>query len=482
MSERELQTLWQEQEVESLDFVPPRGRPPVDYAVPTSQFRAPRPRRAPLFAVGLAALAASVLAVVRLLPVGPPVPEPAYVAPSPRVDEATELEEHLAECRTFSNSDVGAPDWSRARAACAAALSLEPLHAEANALMKRIDVLSECEHHFATARALAATGRDEAALASFEKLGLGCEGYLLRAMSESRSAVVAVKQRAGTDCLTYAKAKKWVYALTRCELFARLECQDGLLSNADPRVKAFEQARAQERAPAWECPNVPAFRRLHAPSDPSAEAHANLARRYAEPELGRALVLYFDGATPQARLVVQQVLEKVNKASAHADARQLLADLDAVSALEKQGFTALQAEKLERAALAFHAALELDERLIIGDVADPTERARLLRQRESKLRQRVATSMGTAAYEQGRALADRKDFRAACSAWKVGLPFSRTNLDLLKAVTNVCTRRAAELFERAQSCEEFQLVRDYAIDGDGFEQKASERRLEEGCP
>jgi hypothetical protein len=91
-------------------------------------------------------------------------------------------------------------------------------------------------------------------------------------------------------------------------------------------------------------------------------------------------------------------------------------------------------------------------------------------------------TMGRAAYDQGRQLADRKDFRAACGAWKVGLTFSRANLDLLKAVTNVCTRRAAETYERAQSCEELKAALDYAVEGDGFAEKINESLVEQGCP
>ncbi len=482
MSERELQRLWQDQPVEPIDFVPPRGPPEVDYAVPTSQFHAPRQGRAPKLVVGFVALAASLVAVVQWLPSGPPVPGPARVSTPAPVDEATELEGHLAECRTFSNSDVGDPDWARARAACARAVSIDPIHREANELMKRIAVLSECEHHFETGRAFASTGRDEDALASFEKVGGACEGYLLRARAEARGTVAAVKQRAGADCVAYAKARKWDVARPRCELFARLACHSGALEAGAPAVKAFEQVRAATQAPAWQCPDVPVLEQPRAPPDPTAEARANLPRRYAEAELGRALVLYFEGSTPQARLAVQRVLENMNKAAAHADARRLLADLDAVSALEKQGTAALQAEKLERAALAFKAALELDERLVVGAVVDPTERARLLRLRESRLRRETTLTMGRAAYDQGRQLADRKDFRAACGAWKVGLTFSRANLDLLKAVTNVCTRRAAETYERAQSCEELKAALDYAVEGDGFAEKINESLVEQGCP
>jgi DNA-directed RNA polymerase specialized sigma24 family protein len=57
----------------------------------------------------------------------------------------------------------------------------------------------------------------------------------------------------------------------------------------------------------------------------------------------------------------------------------------------------------------------------------------------------------------------------------------RANIELLKALTNVCTKRAIESFDRAQTCDELERVRDFAVDGDGYREKVDESLIEEGC-
>ena len=78
-------------------------------------------------------------------------------------------------------------------------------------------------------------------------------------------------------------------------------------------------------------------------------------------------------------------------------------------------------------------------------------------------------------YEEGKVLADRRDWRGACRLWKKGSSFERSNIDLLKALTNVCTKQASVAFDAARNCEQLQAVLVFAVDGDGFKEKVEDR-------
>jgi hypothetical protein len=83
-------------------------------------------------------------------------------------------------------------------------------------------------------------------------------------------------------------------------------------------------------------------------------------------------------------------------------------------------------------------------------------------------------------YLRGKALADRRDFRTACLVWKSA--HSRSDLDLLRALTNICTRRAAEIANRREAgCDELKVAFDFAVDGDRFAAALEARRRELHC-
>jgi hypothetical protein len=90
--------------------------------------------------------------------------------------------------------------------------------------------------------------------------------------------------------------------------------------------------------------------------------------------------------------------------------------------------------------------------------------------------------MSSDTYDEGKELADLKDFRGACRLWKLGASFSRSNVDLLKALTNVCTRKAQEQYENAQTCNELARVLDFAVDGDGVAERVASLRSLKACP
>lgn len=426
------------------------------------------------------------------------------------LDPAEEIEAALTECRTYSSIESGRVDWTRAEAACQKVLELEPIHEEGNALLKRISVLKVCEENLNTATEQMSIGQQEAALDSLSKITKSCESYLLRSLSVAKEPLADVKKRAGADCKLYASNSKWDLAYKRCEVYARLACQtmdpkdlyapplmklklDGPLNPksdwrpTDPLYLNFLKARDKLKPgePLWLCPELPAFRPPPPPPDPSKAAKEELAARYKEePELGRALVLYYSGDFQGAPVPLMKLGEKIEKAKFHEVARALLLDINNAINFYENGTTEITNDRPEKAEVPFQKALAVDERLVLGEKAatmSPEEKKRQLEKKTSFIRRSIVESMSSTSLEKGRALADRKDFRAACRVWKLGSTFSRSNIDLLKALTNVCTKKAAEAFDRAQTCEQLKAAQDFAVDGDGFKEKIVASMEEEGC-
>ncbi len=424
-------------------------------------------------------------------------------------DPAEQIEELLAECRTYSNSEAGMTDWSRADAACQKVIELEPIHQEANTLVKRISVLKVCEQNFNGAKEALAGGQLEAALDLLSKIGRSCESYLLKSLSVAKEPVAEVKKRSGTDCKSYSSNAKWELAYKRCELYSRLACQilepndlyppalmkmklDGPLNlktewrPKDPLYINFLKAREKLKPgePMWQCPEIPAFRPPPPPADPGKLAKQELQARYPEPDMGRALVFYFSGDFQSAPVLLQKIGEKMEKAQYHEAARALLLDMNNAINLFENGTTEITNDRPEKAETPFLKALAVDERLVLGERAatlTADEKKKELDKRVSYIRKAIVETMSSQSYEKGRSLADRKDYRAACRVWKLGLKFSRSNIDLLKAATNVCTPRASEAFERGQTCEQLKAALDFAVDGDGFKEKIVESMTTEGC-
>lgn len=513
MDESSLQALWQDQPVDRA--VPSELKlkltsvEAVDFARPTTQFRkdsAPAKSRWPFFA--FASLAASVLLIggysmqVRIAPQSPPI---VISGGSRKAAEQTaeQIESLLAECRTYSNPEAGMTDWPRALAACDKVLELEPIHREANDLVKRITVLQSCQADFEDAKELLAQGRVEASVERMALVHRGCESYFLRAMTFMKEPVREVKKAASLECLAYAKAGKWEVALPRCDVYARFACQTANVNDlsppalmrvklegsfnpktdwrpSDPTFLTFFVAREKLKVTSpWQCPDYAAFRAPPAAPEPALTS-AEFAKRYKLPEFGRALTAYFQGDFQTAPVPLQKVIENMEKAEHHAQAKELLLDINNAINLYENGTTELTRERPDVAAGAFQRALAVDERIVLGS-AFTGDRAREISKRVSFIRRSITESMGSATYEKGKGLADRKDFRAACRVWKLGLTFTRSNIDLLKAVTNVCTKRAQDSFERAQSCEQLKSVLDFAVDGDGFKERVEETLVNEGC-
>jgi tetratricopeptide (TPR) repeat protein len=273
-------------------------------------------------------------------------------------------------------------------------------------------------------------------------------------------------------------------ALTKLKL-------DGPLGKSDWRpkdplyvnfLKAREKLKPGE--PPWQCPEIPAFRPPPPPPDPGKAFKEELAKRYAEPELGKGLVLYYDGKFNEAPVPIQKVLENVNKAQHHAEGKALLLDVNNIINYYQNGVTELTNERPDKAEDPFRKALALDEKLLLADKAakmTEEDKRRELDRRPSFVRRTIVETMSSNCYQRGKSLADRKDFRKACQIWKLGASFSRGNIDLLKALTNVCTQKARKALDEATNCAQLQQVLDFAVDGDTFKEQAEAAMAEEGC-
>jgi pSer/pThr/pTyr-binding forkhead associated (FHA) protein/tetratricopeptide (TPR) repeat protein len=477
------------------------------------------PRKKRLFLVGGGVLAVLFVAVlVKGFSAdgggGPPPQRPA-VAKAERAlpaDPADQIDELLKVCRTFASCEGREPDWARAEAACAKIIELEPIHEQANELMKRITHERAAEQAFARGKELAAAGRRTEALEAFGKVRplsrelAGC--YFLQALSVVRPVVDEEKKALASECKAYVQGARWENALKACEAYMRLACQamtreelsppypkqlklDGALGPNDWRptdssfvnfLKARQKLRPGD-AP-WTCPEVPVFRPPPKPEDPVVKVLEEFKARYAaEPEIARALGLYFKGAFAEARIPLQRILETVSKAKVHDEARELLLDVDNAASFFRTGQTELSNDKPEKAEEPFRKALVLDEELVLGPAAKklPEEqRRREATRRASFVRKGIVDGMGTTCYAKGKLLADKQDFRAACRVWKLGISFNKENPDLLKA-GYFCSQKAGEAFKKVDSCPALGVVLDLAVDGDGYKDKVAELAAQNGC-
>jgi pSer/pThr/pTyr-binding forkhead associated (FHA) protein len=425
-------------------------------------------------------------------------------------DPAQQIEDLLIECQSYSSPEVNKPDWKRAAIACEKILDLEPIHGDAHALLKRIQVDKACQENLDEGSALVGSGQLEMAVEAFAKVGAKdgeCPVYALRALAAAKEPVAEVKKLSGRDCKEYSANGKWDNAYKRCELYMRLACQmmddselyapallkvklDGPLGKSDwrPRdplyvdfLKARERVKPGE--PTWRCPVIPAFRPPAPPADLSKAVREEFAKRFRDPGMGLALVRYFDGQ-PDWVLPLQKIRENMSKANEHDEAKALMDDIGLAQNQLKNGQTEITNEMPERAEVPFRKALEVDEKLVLGDrrsKLDEAGRRKELERRTSLLRRTIIDDMGKSCYKKGKNAADRKDFPGACRIWKVGLSFNRAYSDLLRAATNVCTPRADELLKRAQGCDQLKQVLDFAVDGDGLKQQAMARMDEAGC-
>ena len=485
---------------------PERHSPTEQSSVP------PNPGKKRLLIVGgaVAALLFVAVAAKALLPGPKPVgPGPGgQTGPRKPPKKPTEqiIEEGLAECRSYASAEQGLPDWKRAEGACKKVLDEDPINAEANQLLKRIQLEATCQQNLKLGQEAAGQNRFDEALELLGKVKPECPTYFLKALAAAKEPMTEAKKRSGEECKTYASNGKWENALKRCEAYSRLACQtmapdelyppamtrlslEGGLGRNDWRPKDtlylnFLKARARLKPgePPWQCPDLPAFRPPPPPPDPRRFAKEEFVKRYPEKGMGEALSLYFDGNFQEAVVPLQKILENVGKAALHDQAKTMMLDIENVKSLFTTGMSSLNDSKVEKAEEPFRKALALDEKMVLAEKTKLPEdqRRHEIDKRASHVRRSIVDVMGSNCYSSGKALADRKDFRAACRLWKLGISFNRANSDILKAAT-YCTQRAQKALEQADSCEGYKSVLDFAVDGDGFADEAKKKMTDLDC-
>lgn len=498
--------------------VPRRGASPERSSIvePSQSTETMPPGRKKLFILGGVVVGLLfVLALVQVFTPPPPIPNPqGPIRPNNQPVVDASLEDYLSLCRQHASTELGEPNWDKAEAACRKVLDLEPIHDEASELLRKIKVERGCEEAFTKGkRSLNRTGGEEDALASFERITRDCS-YYLKALPLVKEGLEKVKKSAGEDCRSYANNGKWEQAMSRCDRYMTIACQgmqaddlqppptmrlslNGPVRKGEWRPKDqmyLNLLRARDKvdpkAGPWACKPIEILRPTAAQAKPTETAKGKFAARYKEQELVTALTYYFDGKSREAIVVLQRTKERIEKSSIHSLADSIRKDMADVDSLFKDGQDQLRESKPDRAAEPFREALAIDERLMLGDPSklSPEDRRRELEKLTSYFRRNIQQDMASQSYQRGKDLADRQDFKQACKVWKLGFTFWKGNADLLRAITNVCTRKANELMLQAGSCDALDQVLEFAVPGDGvspgdgFTEQAREKKTELGCP
>ncbi|HSP80699.1 MAG TPA: FHA domain-containing protein, partial [Myxococcaceae bacterium] len=146
-------------------------------------------------------------------------------------------------------------------------------------------------------------------------------------------------------------------------------------------------------------------------------------------------------------------------------------EVSTVDQLFKLGQGHLQVDDPERAAEPFREALDVDKRLMGEEFFES---------KPSFYRRNIQQDMAAKSVVSGKYWDDRGDRRRSCRIWKLGFSFYAGNTDLNAAVGR-CSTRGLKAFKAARSCEELDEVLDFAVPGDGLEEKAQALKAENGC-
>jgi ABC transport system ATP-binding/permease protein len=415
-------------------------------------------------------------------------------APRPP-DPRQQLQGLLSECRSHASMEMGnEPQWDKAEVACDKALNLDPINSEANSLIKRIKVEKQAADYFAQGTKALQRLKEEDALDLFRQIPRESQ-YFRRAKLKVDEALQQVKNRAERDCKQYLKDSAWSAAVPRCERYMGFWCQgkkeeiepplgftlvlEGKARASkkewQPKDKLFLQflqarKRLDPRVGPWVCPESEYFKEETRETTPAELAKSAFRERYSEALMSAAMQDYWHGRGNEALNRLQKLRSNYEKAQFHGQTDLLIKDVSTVDQLFKTGQALLQSDAVERAAEPFDEALEVDKRLM-GDL---WERA------PSFYRRNILQDIAAKAFIHGKAWADREDRRRGCRIWKLGFSFYKGNTDLNKVV-GFCSTQASIAFQNAQSCEDLQVAADYAVPGDGIDEKIAEWRQEWKC-
>jgi pSer/pThr/pTyr-binding forkhead associated (FHA) protein/tetratricopeptide (TPR) repeat protein len=419
------------------------------------------------------------------LPPGPPVPQ---------VDPREQIQALLSECRSFASMEMGnEPQWDKAEEACDKALNLDPINTEANTLIKRIKLEKEAADYFSQGTKMLQRLKEEEALDLLRKIPKESQ-YFRRAKIKVDEAMEQVKSRALDDCKRYLRDGQWTAAVPRCDRYMGFWCQgvpredlepplgftlslQGRLGKKEwrPKDKLFVQflsarERLDPKAEPWKCP-VTDFGAKEVVEGPEAQVKKMFKERYPNAYMNAAMFDYWAGRGNEALAKLQKVRSNYDQASLHGQVDLLIKDVSTVDQLFKAGSSLLQAEDVEKAAEPFDEALEVDKRIM----SELWERA------PSFYKRNIQQDIAEKAYARGRHWAQREDQAKACRIWKVGFRFYKGNTDLIRVLSNVCSTQGNRMLGAAGSCQALAQVEQFAVPGDGLDEKIAAKRQELSC-
>ncbi|MDC0708322.1 FHA domain-containing protein [Stigmatella sp. ncwal1] len=426
---------------------------------------------------------------------GPAPSEEEVVVPAvAKKDPARELQKFLSECRSFASMEMGnEPQWEKADVACEQALNIDPINSEANSLIRKIKLEKEASSFYAQGQKALARLKDEDALDIFQKIPKESQ-YFRLAKVKAREALEQVKIKSLDDCKRYLSGSEWGAAVPRCDRYMGIWCQDisreelepplGFSLSLEGRVgkrqwrpkdKLFVQflsarRRVDPNAQPWTCPVSEVISGPGDTADPAGEVKAKFKDVYTNKLMFAAMLDYWAGRGSEAVATLQKLRSDYAQSSLHGKADELLAAMSTVDQLFKGGESLLQQEEVERAADPFEEALEVDKRLM-GDLWEKAP---------SFYRRNIQQDLADRAYSLGKVWAQREDQRRGCRLWKLGFKFYKGNTDLNKAV-GFCSTQGLAAFKAAGRCADLQAAADYAVAGDGLEEKIAARREELKC-
>ncbi|NVJ17534.1 FHA domain-containing protein [Myxococcus sp. AM010] len=410
-----------------------------------------------------------------------------------QMDPTQKIQELLSECRSYASSELGAPNWEKANEICTQALDLDPIHAEANTLIRRIKLEQEAFEHYSQGERLLQRLKPEEALESFRKIQKESE-YFRRARSKAREAAESVTKRALDDCKRYLGNSQWSAAVSRCEVYMSVWCQSKTREDLQPplgfTLKLLGRLRRDEWRPKdplfvkfliarqkmdanaapWECPVAEVLAGDERVVDPRTFVMEAAKKRFPNKLMQAALLDYWGGRGSEALATMQKLRANYESAQYHAEADELMKVMSTVDQLFKAGQSYLAAEDPEKAAEPFREALAMDKAVMME----------LAESKPSFYRRNILQDIAEKSYLRGKQWADREDRRRACRVWKLGFSFYAGNPNLNKAAA-FCSSRALEAFRAAEGCGDMAVALDYAVKGDGVEEMVIAKQAELGC-
>ena len=309
-------------------------------------------------------------------------------------------------------------------------------------------------------------------------------------------ALEQVKKRLLQDCKAYVRNRKWQAAAATCEKHMVLACPSipreelvppvGYTLSLRPRRDRNEwkpenadflrfldaRQRAGLGGEPWECPVSDILVVEVEENSPKKIIEAELAKRYEDKIVRRAMLEYWEGKAGEAGALLQKVRNTVEKAALHAEVDQLKRDVENVFQLYQNGQAALQEDDPERAAPVLRrgagAGREADARALLRS-SSPRSIARAWRRIWRPPPTSAAASGPTATTPAG---------AAACGSWaSPSSPGTSISTRPSATAPSWPSRRCAG----ADSCDALPEVFDLAVSGDGVRELAEARKTELGC-